>query len=85
MNIYLQYYDEDKSTLIKHSLKEMYEDIVDKKIVEDYELKETKKKPHFINSERNYERFDVNGLRASPSGRSARRKNSVLDRAKTST
>ncbi len=44
-------YDEDKSTLIKHSLKEMYEDIVDKKIVEDYELKETKKKPHFINSE----------------------------------
>ena len=44
-------YDEDKSTLIKHSLREMYEDIVDKKIVEDYELKETKKKPRFINSE----------------------------------
>ena len=44
-------YDEDKSTLIKHSLKEMYEDIVDKKIIEDYEMKELKKKPRFISSE----------------------------------
>jgi hypothetical protein len=44
-------YDEDKSTLIKHSLKEMYEDIVDKKIVDEYEIKEQKKKPHFISSE----------------------------------
>ena len=44
-------YDEDKSTLIKHSLKEMYEDIVDKKIIDDYEVKEQKKKPHFVSSE----------------------------------
>ncbi len=44
-------YDEDKSTLIKHSLKEMYEDIVDKKIIDDYEIKEQKKKPHFVSSE----------------------------------
>ena len=44
-------YDEDKSTLIKHSLKEMYEDIVDKKIIDDYEIKKKKKKPHFISSE----------------------------------
>jgi len=44
-------YDEDKSTLIKHSLKEMYEDIVDKKIIHDYEIKEQKKKPHFVSSE----------------------------------
>jgi len=44
-------YDEDKSTLIKHSLKEMYEDIVDKKIVDNYEIKEKKSKPHFISSE----------------------------------
>jgi hypothetical protein len=29
----------------------MYEDIVDKKIVDDYEIKEQKKKPHFISSE----------------------------------
>ena len=44
-------YDEDKSTLIKHSLKEMYEDIVDKKIIDDYEIKEQNKKPHFVSSE----------------------------------
>ena len=44
-------YDEDKSTLIKHSLKEMYEDIVDKKIIDDYEIREQKKKPHFVSSE----------------------------------
>ena len=43
--------DEDKSTLIKHSLKEMYEDIVDKKIIDDYEIKEQKKKPHFVSSD----------------------------------
>ena len=44
-------YDEDKSTLIKHSLNEMYEDIVDKKIIDDYEIKEQSKKPHFVSSE----------------------------------
>jgi predicted transcriptional regulator len=44
-------YDEDKSTLIKHSLKEMYEDIVDKKIVEEYEILELKRTPRFISSE----------------------------------
>jgi predicted transcriptional regulator len=44
-------YDEDKSTLIKHSLNEMYEDFVDKKIIDDYELSEKKKKPKFVNSE----------------------------------
>jgi hypothetical protein len=44
-------YEEDKSTLIKHSLKEMYEDIVDKKTIDDYEKKEKRKEPHFISSE----------------------------------
>ena len=44
-------YNEDKSTLIKHSLNEMYEDIVDKKIIDNYELKEKKKIPHFISSD----------------------------------
>ena len=44
-------YNEDKSTLIKHSLKEMYKDIVDKKIIDGYEIKEQKKKPHFVSSE----------------------------------
>jgi hypothetical protein len=44
-------YDEDKSTLIKHSLNEMYEDFVDKKVIDDYELSEKKKKPNFVSSE----------------------------------
>jgi len=44
-------YDEDKSTIIKHSLQEMYEDFVDRKIIEDYEKKDIKKKPLFISSE----------------------------------
>jgi hypothetical protein len=44
-------YDEDKSTLIKHSLKEMYEDFIDRKIIDDYEAGSKKKKPKFINSE----------------------------------
>ena len=44
-------YDEDKSTLIKHSLNEMYEDFVDKKIIDDYELSEKRKKPKFVSSE----------------------------------
>jgi predicted transcriptional regulator len=44
-------YDEDKSTLIKHSLNEMYEDFVDKKVIDDYELSEKKKKPRFVSFE----------------------------------
>jgi hypothetical protein len=44
-------YNEDKSTLIKHSLNEMYEEIVDKKIIDNYEMKEKKKTPHFVCSE----------------------------------
>jgi hypothetical protein len=44
-------YDEDKSTLIKHSLIEMYEDIVDKKVIDDYEKIEKKKRPSFIRAE----------------------------------
>ena len=42
------YYDEDKSSLIKHSLKDLYEDIVDMKVIEGFESKEKKKKPEFI-------------------------------------
>jgi hypothetical protein len=44
-------YSEDKSTVIKHSLNELYEDFLDKKIIDDYEISEKKKKPKFINSE----------------------------------
>jgi predicted DNA-binding protein len=42
------YYEEDKSTLIKHSLKEMYEDIIDRSIIDEFEKAEKKKLPVFV-------------------------------------
>jgi phosphoribosylformylglycinamidine (FGAM) synthase PurS component len=33
------YYEEDKSSLIKHSLKEMYEDLLDNNTIDEYEAK----------------------------------------------
>ena len=44
-------YNEDKSTLIKHSINEMYEEINDKQIIDSFEKSENKKKPVFVNSE----------------------------------
>ena len=45
------FFDEEKSTLIKHSLKEMFEDIVDNEVIDSFEKEEKKKKPSFINAE----------------------------------
>ena len=44
-------YEKDKSSLIKYSLREMYEDFIDKKVIEDFEKKEKTKSILFINSE----------------------------------
>ena len=44
------YYEEEKSTLIKHSLKEMFEDLVDNEVIKNFEESEMKKKPVFIDS-----------------------------------
>jgi predicted lipid-binding transport protein (Tim44 family) len=44
-------FEKDKSTLIKLSLKEMYEDFIDKKIIDDYEIKENKNKTSFVSAE----------------------------------
>ena len=44
-------FDKDKSSLIKLSLKEMYEDFVDKKIIDLYEAKEKKNKSIFLSAE----------------------------------
>ena len=44
------YYEQDRSALIKHSLKELYEDIIDKQIINEYEAKEKKGKVKFIDS-----------------------------------
>ena len=50
VNFLSDYYEQDKSSLIKYSLKELYEDIIDRQVIAEYELKEKKEKPHFTNS-----------------------------------
>ena len=45
------YYDQDKSSLIKYSLKELYEDIIDKEVISDFEAREKKGEVKFIDSE----------------------------------
>ena len=35
-----KYYDEEKSTIIKHSLKDLFEDIHDRETIEEYEKSE---------------------------------------------
>ena len=44
------YYEQDKSSLIKYSLKELYEDIIDKEIINKFESKEKKGGVKFIDS-----------------------------------
>jgi hypothetical protein len=44
-------YEKDKSSRIKYSLKQMYEDSIDKRIIEEYEKNEGKKKNNFIKAE----------------------------------
>jgi hypothetical protein len=44
-------FEKDKSSLIKLSLKEMYEDFVDNKIIDLYESKEKKNKSTFLSAE----------------------------------
>ncbi len=49
VNILSEQYDKDKSSIIKYSLNEMYEDLMDRKIIEEYESKE--KGTKFISAE----------------------------------
>ena len=44
------YYERDKSSLIKYSLKELYEDIIDKQIVSEFEAKEKNGEVKFVDS-----------------------------------
>jgi len=37
VNFLSKYYEEERSSLIKHSLKEMYEDLIDRRMIEEYE------------------------------------------------
>ena len=51
VNFLSDYYEQDKSSLIKHSLKELYEDIIDRQIITEYELKEKKGNAKFVNAD----------------------------------
>jgi hypothetical protein len=44
------YYEQDKSSLIKYSLKELYEDIIDKQIITEYEKREKNDEMKFVES-----------------------------------
>jgi hypothetical protein len=44
------YYEQDKSSLIKYSLKELYADIIDRQIIKEYEKKEKNGEINFIDS-----------------------------------
>ena len=50
VNFLSEYYEQDRSSLIKHSLKELYEDIIDKQIISEYEAKEKKEGINFIDA-----------------------------------
>jgi len=39
ISILSSHFDEEKSSLIKHSLKEMYEDLIDREVIERFEKK----------------------------------------------
>ncbi len=49
----VNYFEEDKSTLIKHSLRDLYEDLKDREVIEEYEEKRKRgKKITFVTSEK---------------------------------
>jgi hypothetical protein len=50
VNFLSDYYEQDKSSLIKHSLKELYEDIIDKQIITEYETREKNGEVKFVDS-----------------------------------
>jgi hypothetical protein len=50
VNFLSNYYEQDKSSLIKYSLKELYEDIIDKQMITEYETREKKGEVKFVDS-----------------------------------
>ncbi len=45
------YYDEDRSKMVKKSILEMYEDLVDRKLIDEFEDKEKQRKTRFYSAE----------------------------------
>jgi Arc/MetJ-type ribon-helix-helix transcriptional regulator len=51
VNFLSDYYEQDRSSLIKYSLKELYEDIIDRQVITEYETKEKSGNVKFVNSD----------------------------------
>jgi len=50
VNFLSNYYEQDKSSLIKYSLKELYEDIIDNQIITEFETREKNGEVKFVDS-----------------------------------
>jgi hypothetical protein len=50
VNFLSDFYEQDKKSLIKYSIKELYEDIIDKRFINEYEAKEKSGKVEFVDS-----------------------------------
>jgi len=50
VNFLSNYYEQDRSSLIKYSLNELYEDIIDRQAINNYEAKEKKGEVKFVDS-----------------------------------
>ena len=50
VNFLSDFFEQDKSSLIKYSLKELYEDLIDKQMINKFETKEKNKKVKFVDS-----------------------------------
>ena len=51
VNFLSAYFEEERSSLFKRSLKEMYEDLVDKKCIEEFEKNERTGNTNFLTAE----------------------------------
>jgi hypothetical protein len=51
INFLSDFYEQDRSALIKFSLKELYEDIIDRKAISQYEKREKEGKTSFVSSD----------------------------------
>lgn len=51
MDFLSEHFEEEKSSLIKHSLKDMYEDLIDRKAIDDFETKEKNEEVRFFSAD----------------------------------
>jgi len=50
VNFLSDFYEQDRSSLIKYSLRELYEDLIDKQMINEFETKEKNEEVKFVDS-----------------------------------